>query len=255
MALPTSFELLEIQAEGSFDARGRIAGLYGIAIACAGDQHALWVGTDVPEDLATELTAVFAQAARPEDPGEPPLALESCRRILASGGRALYGEAGPSFLFAADTRFHSEVHIECSDMPVGDATRHGNPGNWHPVEWNELLDGSLGPWTMALAGDRVVSICHTPRPITARSAECGVWTAPEFRARGYAAAVTAAWATIMQPSGRHLFYSTDADNHSSRRVVQRLNLRLLGWTWRLSLAPERDPEPVHPLSSLRRGVH
>jgi RimJ/RimL family protein N-acetyltransferase len=98
-----------------------------------------------------------------------------------------------------------------------------------------------------------VSICHTPGPLTPRGAECGVWTQPGFRGRGYATATAtaAAWAASLRPTGRILFYSTDADNRSSQRVAERLQLRPIGWTWRLR-APDPRVEPVHPLSALRR---
>jgi RimJ/RimL family protein N-acetyltransferase len=136
---------------------------------------------------------------------------------------------------------------------AGDVLRNANPGNWHPVEWDELLDGRLGPWTMALEGELVVSICHTPRPLTTRAAECGVWTHPAFRGRGYAAAVTSEWAAIMRPSGRYLFYSTDAENLSSQRVARRLNLRRLGWSWHLWLPRDDEDDRLHPLSTLRKS--
>ena len=158
---------------------------------------------------------------------------------------------GPSFLIEEGTRFSSPVRIERSDGAGRDALRRANPGNWQPVEWNELVDGSLGPWTMALEGERVVSICHTPGPLGPRGAECGVWTDAAFRGRGLAAAVTAEWAALLRPSGRHLFYGTDAENLSSQRVTQRLGLRPLGWTWRLGRARPHGDERVHPLSSLR----
>ena len=104
---------------------------------------------------------------------------------------------------------------------------------------------------MAVQGEIVVSICHTPKPLTARAAECGVWTRPGFRGRGHAAAVTSAWADVLRPSGRHLFYSTEARNLSSQRVTRRLNLRLLGWTWRLGRTRDDQDGGVHPLSTLR----
>lgn len=252
MATLSAIELLAIQAEGSFDRRGRIAGLYGLTIACTAERCALWIGGDVPDPIAAELTAAFDLGGAPGDPVAPPPALGPCYRILARGGRALDGRAGPSFVFPGDTRFACDPDIVRCDAPIPDAVRRGNPGNWHPVEWDELVHGALGPWTMALAGDRVVSICHTPGPLRARGAECGVWTAPDFRGRGHASAVTAAWAAILQPSGRFLFYSTDADNRSSQQVARRLALRPLGWTWRLALAVDPDPVAVHPLCSLRR---
>ena len=149
------------------------------------------------------------------------------------------------------TEFASGAHIERSDGSNRAALRDANPGDWLPVECDELLDGHLGPWAMATQRGRVVSICHTPGPVTPRGAECGVWTHSAFRGRGNAAAVTAAWASVMRPTGRHLFYSTDAENLSSQRVARRLNLRPLGWTWRLG-RPRDDVERAHPLSVLRR---
>jgi hypothetical protein len=58
------------------------------------------------------------------------------------------------------------------------------------------------------------------------------------------------WADLLRPTGRVLFYSTDAANLSSQRVAERLRLRPIGWTWRLR-APAPDPQSVHPLSGLR----
>lgn len=229
-------ELLAIQSEGS------IAGWYGVKIASSPAGQALWIGADVPDALATELAATF-------DPDqEPAVSLAHCQQLL-DDGRALTSAAGPSYLI--DAVPPSPLHVERSDAPLLPALRDANPGNWHPVEWNELLDGTLGPWAIALDHGLVVSICHTPVPLTARGAECGVWTAPPFRGRGYAAAVVAEWAAILKPSGRHLFYSTRADNYSSQRVAQRLQLRLLGWTWRVGAETDDDTNAVHPLCSLR----
>jgi hypothetical protein len=56
----------------------------------------------------------------------------------------------------------------------------------------------------------------------------------------------------MRPSGRYLFYSTDAENLSSQRVARRLNLRALGWMWRLGRGRRDDDNRVHPLSTLRQ---
>ena len=87
---------------------------------------------------------------------------------------------------------------------------------------------------MATVDGRAVSICHTPSHLTERGAECGVWTHPDFRGQRHAPAVTAAWASVLAPSGRYLFYSTEADNRSSQRVAARLGLRLIGWSWNLA---------------------
>jgi hypothetical protein len=222
---PTDLQLLEIQAEGSFDDRGRVQGLYGVTIACADRGQALRIGAELPDELANELTSALDRAPVSTLITEPPPVLEVCRRVLESRGRSVHCTGGPSFLIEQGTRFGSGIHIERSDTSSAVALRNANPGNWHPVEWNELLDGELGPWTMAMEKELVVSVCHTPKPLTARAAECGVWTHPDFRGHGYAAAVTSGWAALMRPSGRYLFYSTDAENFSSQRVASRLNPR------------------------------
>jgi RimJ/RimL family protein N-acetyltransferase len=248
-------ELLAIQAEGSFDERGRLAGLYGVTVVCAGPGQALWIGADVPDALAGELTTTFARAPAATaaiDAGTPPPALALCQRLLERDGRPLPTRGGALSSMRKRGPPQSRVHIERSDTTRAEILRNANPGNWQPLEWNELLDGRLGPWTMAIEDELVVSICHTPRPLSARAAECGVWTRPGFRGRGYAAAVTSAWAELIRPSGRHRFYSTEHDNFSSQNVARRLQLRLLGWTWRLGRAREDEDPRVHPLSSLRR---
>ena len=259
-------ELLRLQAGAALDHHGRILGCYGITVAACDDGQALWIGAEVPDAIAGELTAAFDQASpasRPAEPppgldlcaailasAEPPPGLERCAAILASADSVMQRTAGPSYLIPPETQFASDVTIERSDGSHVERLRAGNPGNWHPVEWDELLGGRLGPWAIATSGDHVVAICHTPGPIADRSAECGVWTAPRFRGRGYAAAVTSAWVALVRSPQRNLFYSTDADNLSSQRVAQRLHLRTIGWTWRLHRARAEPGVRVHPLCSL-----
>jgi predicted GNAT family acetyltransferase len=86
---------------------------------------------------------------------------------------------------------------------------------------------------MAVSDGEVVSICHCAR-LSERGAEAGVWTDEDHRGRGLAAAVTAAWASLLEGSGRVLFYSTSAENVSSQRVAARLGLREIGWMWKVS---------------------
>ena len=249
----TDLELFRIQFEDTLDGNGRAIGTYGaygIAIVCTAERDELWISAEVPDAVAAELTEVFEGAARSTGSAEPP-ALERCRPILERDGRAMERSGGPSYVFPDGTSFASAVHVERSDTSPRQTLRDANPGNWHPVEWNELLDGTLGPWAIATEGELVVSICHTARPITPRGAECGVWTHPEHRGRGHAAAVTAAWAAAMRPHGRHLFYCTGVANRSSQRVTERLGLRRIGWIWRLQ-SPRVDDDNLHPLSSLRR---
>jgi RimJ/RimL family protein N-acetyltransferase len=128
--------------------------------------------------------------------------------------------------------FTSDVAIARSDSGEAAPLRNRPPdgANWGDEEWRALLDGALGPWAFAMAEGEVVSICHCAR-LWERGAEAGVWTHPDHRRRGYAAAVTAAWAALAATDGRELFYSTSADNDASQRVAARLKLRPTGWIW------------------------
>ncbi|HEY2176746.1 MAG TPA: GNAT family protein [Mycobacteriales bacterium] len=243
-------ELLRFQVGASLDAPGRIAGCYGVTIASCADGQALWIGDQVADDAAAELVAEFDRAPRPVDQSEPPPVLAACERILAWVDGELTCASGPSYVIPDDTNFAAGMTIAHSDGAGIDALWAANPGNWHPIEWSELLDGKLGPWTMILDGDRAVSICHTPGPLTESSGECGVWTDPQFRGRGYAAATVAAWVPLACVPGRRLFYSTDTANLSSQRVAERLNLVKIGSTWRLHRRRGGEAQNLHPLCSL-----
>jgi hypothetical protein len=198
-----SIELLGIQVGASLDGRGRITDCDGVTIASCDGGQVLWIGAAVPDAVASELAAAFEQVAPPADPGEPPPALDACERILTSAGGAVQRAGGPSYVIPPEVQLDGDVAIERSDGGGADRLRGANPGNWHPVEWDELLDGRLGPWTMVMQDGRAISICHTPGPLTARTAECGVWTAPPFRGRGYAAATASAWVALVRGAGAH----------------------------------------------------
>jgi RimJ/RimL family protein N-acetyltransferase len=235
-------ELLAIENDvvGSFDERGRLVDSYSFGLAVAGDGYLVVVGSDVPDAVATELEAAARDSPPAFDPTSPPVVLDRCRELLErSGGPVRQSGPNPSYLIPPDTRFTSDAEIVRSDDGNADDLRrlrdaNPQPSGWSAREWDELLDGTLGPWAMATVDGQVVSICHTPRHLTEHGAECGVWTHPDFRGQRHAPAVTAAWASVLASSGRYLFYSTEADNRSSQRVAARLGLRLIGWSWNLA---------------------
>jgi RimJ/RimL family protein N-acetyltransferase len=230
------------------DERGRIAVQWGLTIVAAQEGQLLFLGSEIPRELAARLRAAFDAAPEKADPNVAPSALAKCEQLLSDANTPLRRTSGPCYVISDGTRFTSAAELTLSTSRQLESLRRGNPGNWSADEWHELVDGKLGPWAMATISGRVISICHTPTRMTDNAAECGVWTDRDFRGQGHAAAVTAAWASILQPTRRHLFYSTDAANHSSQRVAARLNLRPIGWTW--SLAKPRDGAEYqrHPLS-------
>ncbi|MGD9894238.1 MAG: GNAT family N-acetyltransferase, partial [Dehalococcoidia bacterium] len=230
------------------DDRRRLAGICGVTITAAHNGQAVYIGSEVSDILAPAVVDAVERSPLAPTPDREPPALGTCRRILASCCPRLTLDAGPAYLIEPRVPFATRPDIVRSDTSSSESLRRLNPGNWEHDEWNDLLDGALGPWAMAVAGGKVVSLCHTPLPMTESAAECGVWTHPDARGQGYAAAVTATWADILRPSGRLLFYGTDVQNHSSQRVAARLRLRLIGWTWSLIAIDPTQRSQRHPLS-------
>jgi RimJ/RimL family protein N-acetyltransferase len=246
VAVPTDLELLAIQSELFLDERGRLGGGRGVTIRTAREGHLLLVGSEVPEALVPRLTEAAERLTAPSAPDQRPPLLDACREILERWSGPLTVAHGPYYVFEPDVRAETDAALVRSDSVDVERVRRLNPGHWPPQEWDELVAGEHGPWAMALVGGQVAAICHSPLRLSERAAECGVWTHPDHRGRGLAAAVTAAWADILHPSGRYLFYATDAQNYSSQRVAARLGLRPIGWTWNLARTDSEPAEEIHP---------
>lgn len=242
---PTDLDLLAMRAEGLVDRS------IGVRFDRTATQEALGITSVVPPQLMVALEAIRSSPRPVGDPTTPPALLDVCERLLAAEGwNVRRSTVSLVYLIEPGVSFASSVTMHRSDRSIPIWLRQANPGNWEPLEWDELVDGKLGPWVMATHEQRVVSITHTPTPLTDQSVEAGAWTDPELRGRGYAAAVTAEWADVLRPSGRFLFYSTNPDNLSSQRVAARLGLRLVGYQWLLhDRALEREGD-VHPSSAM-----
>ncbi|GLV75972.1 GNAT family N-acetyltransferase [Streptomyces hygroscopicus] len=164
-------------------------------------------------------------------PGRPPDGLVRLAESL--DGQAVSVEGGPCFVFpphlAAPDPAPLPLIVSTADGKIA-AQELVRPDNWQPGEWSELINGRFGEWAMAVYDNQPVSICHTPAS-NSTAAEAGIWTRADFRGRGLASAVVAAWSQRECRNKDVLFYSTTATNHASQSVARGLRLIPLGWLW------------------------
>ena len=78
------------------------------------------------------------------------------------------------------------------------------------------------PCCAFLDGRKVVSVCRSVRISNAH--EAGIETAKQYRGKGYAEKVLAAWSMEVSKLGKVPLYSTLKTNHSSQRVASKSNL-------------------------------
>lgn len=83
------------------------------------------------------------------------------------------------------------------------------------------------PCFVKFINKNAVAICFSSR-ITNEFHESGVETLPNFRGKGYAADVVAAWATAIYEKNRIPAYSTSWDNNSSQSVARKLKCEFYG---------------------------
>jgi len=144
-----------------------------------------------------------------------PPRLEGVRELLAADG-APPERRGPAWVFpdALPAPAHSVDVLD--DLPSTPAVAE--------LAWVREALESERPLVVARneAGE-VVSVCHSPRS-TPRAAEAGVETAPKYRGRGLAGAVTLGWAAALRAEGRIPLYSTQWTNTASRAVARKLGL-------------------------------
>lgn len=83
------------------------------------------------------------------------------------------------------------------------------------------------PFVAAIEDGQAVAVCASVR-ITELSHEAGVETAPDYRRRGHAARVVAAWARRVRALGAEAVYSTSFENAASQQVAASLGMKLIG---------------------------
>jgi hypothetical protein len=197
-----------------------------------------WVGyvrEDVDDARAASIDALLRNEPPVTAPGATPRHAEAYRDILGSDSLTAHNY-GPVHRLPPNTRAAGvDAKIVCCGTPEGDALearieRDGMPKGLFDAGFVDLSH-FWAPWCVALAGDDIAAIAFCVRDgLMAR--EVGVYTVMNYRGRGLAAAVTAAWSTL-HPRHPVLFYSTHRDNLASQRVIARLGLPFLGESMRI----------------------
>jgi hypothetical protein len=194
--------------------------------------HVAAVHADVGDAVAARLRAIIAEAPTWSDPDALPPCLPL---LLALLGTERVGR-GVIYALPGGLAHDASVRIVRSETAQGEALMTALARQMPPalVEAGfATADDFWAPWCVALEGDQIAATAFAAR-LGPRGAEIGVYTFPGFRGRGLAAAVTAAWSSHPALIGRALFYSRSADNASSGRVAQRLGLRRIGASLRVT---------------------
>jgi hypothetical protein len=175
-------------------------------------------GTSVPANLAARMDEVLRAEPPVTDLEAPPRCLQALSDLLGSHAPVTDVSSGPAWLVPTDASAPDGVAITSSLSP--DQIRDAD----------QLFASDVAPmlpYAAVVVDGQVASLCSCSR-ITPDVAEAGLVTVAEHRGHGYAVAVTATWAAAVRATGRLPLYSTSWDNHASRRVAAKLNLRLYG---------------------------
>ena len=184
-----------------------------------GTNDCAWaVRADVPSDIADELDRLARDEPPVADFRDAPVHAERYMELV--GGSA---DSGPAFTFPERLpQPHDTVLLD----DIG-ALGH------HFPELTAREVPHRTPIVAVVEEGRAVSVCFSSRRSDI-AAECGVETAAEYRGRGLAPMVTAAWAQAVRASGLIPLYSTSWSNAPSLAVVRKLGLAPYAGRWSIT---------------------
>lgn len=193
---------------------------------------------DVSGETANAIEALIADEPPFVDQHRTPVHLDEYISLL-TGEAPLVRESsqGPVYCLPNQLEYQHDFTLVSSNSPQGDRLLAELADRGMPPALVEAgfdtTEEFWPPWCVALHDAEIASIAFAAR-IGPAGAEAGVFTFPAFRRRGFAAAVTAGWASHPSLAGRALFYSTDRANVASQGVAGRLGLRCIGASLRLT---------------------
>ena len=174
---------------------------------------------DLPESLVAELEAKLAAEPVAAELSQPPQCLAALQATLEQHGTVTGTWSGPAWHFP-DKISAPEHEVVPLTTANDDLVRSRFPVLADDLPWRQ-------PCLALLDDGRLASLCYCARN-TPIAAEAGVDTLEEFRGRGYAPTVVAAWARAVRQERRVPLYSTSWDNLASGSVARKLGLILYG---------------------------
>lgn len=193
----------------------------------------------VRDNLSDVLVRKLESLASSEPPFVHPAAPVHLKRyltLLGDDGPASYSleltyELPHSHPYTSSVQLIGNDSEEGKDL-VSSWMKGGMPGPLFELGFRDVAD-LWSPWCAALIDGEVASLAFAAR-LSYTGAELGLITTKKLRGQGLAAAATAGWSRLPSLHSLALFYSTDRNNTSSRRVTTRLGLPLLGTSLRIS---------------------
>jgi hypothetical protein len=173
---------------------------------------------DLPPDLVKELESLLTAEPIATDLTQPPTCYSALSDLLNEHVPIDSTWQGPAWYFPDAIAPHQNVSA-FPPSPRALLQEH------FPFLATDLEN--CQPCRAVIHNGSAVSVCFSSRNST-EAAEAGLNTVEAFRGRGFAVAVTAAWALAVRQSGRIPLYSTSWDNVASQSVARRLNLILYG---------------------------
>ena len=173
---------------------------------------------DVSGDAMRDIENLLSAEPVSADVQSDPAGLDTIRAILARAAPVRREHRGPAY------RFPDQIIRPTDVVAITRANAHVG-GQGFPWLIDEVDD--LQPCYAIVRGGEAVALCFCARR-GARAAEAGVETLEPYRGRGYATAVTAAWALAVRALGLIPLYSTSWDNLASQGVARRLGLICYG---------------------------
>ncbi|MHB8377952.1 MAG: GNAT family N-acetyltransferase [Dehalococcoidia bacterium] len=174
--------------------------------------HISLVRHDVPASAASLLLRLAGSEPRLDDPLATPAHLHAYVAALSEHAPVERKAAGPAFVLPAPTTVPRDV----TRISIGNATLLERHFAW-AIRYLDIYS----PLCAVVEDAVAVALCFSARE-PSPGIEAGVFTVEEYRGRGYAQRVVAAWAQGILEAGRLPLYSTSWENTASRRIAERL---------------------------------